>query len=60
MKLVRFSSGSLGFRALVFIGTLFFTFKSFLKHKPVEISEWPSGNNAPSSNTLNDFKNCSD
>ena len=37
MKFVRFSSGSLGFRALVFIGTLFFTFKSFLKHKLVEI-----------------------
>ena len=39
MKFVRFSSGSLGFRALVFIGTLFFTFKSFLKHKLDEISD---------------------
>ena len=37
MKSARFYSGSLGFRALVFIGTLFFTFKSFLKHKLVEI-----------------------
>ena len=51
MKFVRFSSGSLGFCALVFIGTLFFTFNSFLKHKLVEISEWPSENNASSSNT---------
>ena len=29
MKCVRFSLGSLGLRALVFIGTLFFTLKSF-------------------------------
>ena len=60
MKFVRFSSGSLGFRALVLIDTLFFMFKSFLRHKLVEISEWPSENNASSSNTLNDFINCSD
>ena len=53
LQFARFSSGSLGFRALVFIGTLFFTFKSFLKHKLVEISEWPSENDASSSNTLN-------
>ena len=38
MKCIRFSSGSLGFRALVFTGTLFFTYTSFLKHKLVEIS----------------------
>ena len=43
-EFVRFSSGSLGFRALVFIGTLFVTFKSVLKHKLVEISELPSEN----------------
>ena len=49
MKFVRFSSGSLGFPALIFIGTLLFTFKSFLKHKLVAISEWPSENNASSS-----------
>ena len=60
MRCVRFSSRNLGFRALVFISTLFFTFTSFLKHKLVEISEWPSENNASSSNTLNDFINCSD
>ena len=60
MKFVRFSSRSLGFLALVFIGTLFFTFKSFLKHKLVEISEWPSEYTASSYNTLNDFINCSD
>ena len=46
--------------ALVFIGTLFFTFKLFLKHKLVEISEWPTENNASSSSTLNDIINCSD
>ena len=60
MKFVRFSSGSIGFRALVFISTIFFTLNSYLKHKLVEISEWPSENNVPSSNTLNDFINCSD
>ena len=53
MKCERFSPGSLGFRALVFICILFCTFKSCLKHKLVEISGWPSENNASSSNTLN-------
>ena len=42
MKFVHFSSGSLGFRALVFIGTLIFTFKLCLNHKLVKISEWSS------------------